>query len=206
MNGEIVVIGDVHGELDALERMIDITSRCTLRVFVGDYVNRGPNSRGVIDRLIALKAHTPTRLLAGNHDEAFLSCLREGRLREFLVIGGAGTIRSYVSRPRSDLLEQLRQVVPPSHLQFLEDLEVSYEADGLRVVHDHAGEHSPDQFVVAGHQVQHSLAPEIGDGFACIDTGCGSRADGLLCGLLWPSRAWALVDREGVVVRDFSIY
>ncbi|MDG1363464.1 MAG: metallophosphoesterase family protein, partial [Akkermansiaceae bacterium] len=69
-----LAISDIHGCLDPLEKMIEIikpTPEDHL-IFVGDYVDRGPNSKGVIDFLINIKNKYNATFLHGNHEEKFL--------------------------------------------------------------------------------------------------------------------------------------
>ena len=79
--GRTFVIGDVHGELGLLDRLLAqlpwIAPEDTL-LFVGDYVDRGPDSRGVIERLRRLPEQTAGRvvLLRGNHEDAWINCSR----------------------------------------------------------------------------------------------------------------------------------
>jgi len=76
MTQPIYAIGDIHGQLEMLEQALarietDGGSDAPI-VFLGDYVDRGPNSRGVIDRLVTGKtAGKPWRFLKGNHDRMF---------------------------------------------------------------------------------------------------------------------------------------
>ena len=65
------IIGDVHGMLRSLTALLDLVSRAdpaAQLLFVGDYVNRGPDSRGVIDLLLTLNN---ARFVRGNHDDVF---------------------------------------------------------------------------------------------------------------------------------------
>ena len=99
--GRTFVIGDVHGELAALDGLLGqlpwIAPDDTL-VFLGDYVDRGPNSRGVIDRLRRLPEQTAGRvvLLRGNHEDAWLACARAPELG-FLGPRGNGCAEMYRS-------------------------------------------------------------------------------------------------------------
>lgn len=94
--------GDIHGELEALERVLSrlpaLTAADTL-VFLGDYVNRGPRSAEVVERLRALPGETPARvvMLRGNHEDAWLRVLDEG-WDNFVITPANGclaTLRSF---------------------------------------------------------------------------------------------------------------
>jgi len=126
-----IVIGDIHGCLaafDALLKAIQPTESDTL-VTVGDYVDRGPDSRGVIDRLIELQQKVRLFPLMGNHEEMMLDVL-ERRIEPYgwLNHGGVQTMESYGFS--GDLT-----VVPDSHRQFLEGLLPFYENATHFVVH-----------------------------------------------------------------------
>ena len=136
----VYAIGDIHGRydlLDGLLRRIEADEAARggrgRLIFLGDYVDRGPQSAAVVERLIALKNERPdTRFLQGNHEEVFLSALTGDlkALRFFNRIGGEETILSYgVGRDAyeradfNDLSRLLCAAVPKSHRNFLSDLE-----------------------------------------------------------------------------------
>ena len=99
----LYVIGDIHGRLDLLERAIAAIGRdverhgpAALTVTVGDYIDRGPDSRGVIERLAANPFPTPYVALKGNHEaflEAFLADPTTGL--HWRLQGGDETLLSY---------------------------------------------------------------------------------------------------------------
>jgi len=97
-------VGDVHGRLDLFEALIGAIERDdrqasvaeTTIVLLGDLVDRGPDSAGVVARARAWQAERKVRLLAGNHEEMFLHSLEDvGVLRHFLRHGGRETALSY---------------------------------------------------------------------------------------------------------------
>src|SRR3954453_8747596 len=101
----VYAIGDIHGRSDLLDRLLsmideDDEARGAARtelIFLGDLVDRGADSFGVVERLMALRETRPVRLLMGNHEEVFLRA-SAGDLRalRFLVrIGGRETLLSY---------------------------------------------------------------------------------------------------------------
>src|ERR1700736_2548363 len=85
--GRTIAIGDVHGcsaALAALVRAIDPTALDTL-VFLGDYIDRGPDSRGVLEKVIALAERSTVMPLLGNHEEMLLAGLEgQSELRYWL--------------------------------------------------------------------------------------------------------------------------
>jgi serine/threonine protein phosphatase 1 len=131
MTGRTIAIGDIHGclkALDALLQAIQPTKEDTI-ITLGDYVDRGPNSKGVIDRLIELGKQTRLVTLMGNHEEMMLSVVkdREEPYR-WLQYGGVDTLDSYGFG--GDL-----SVVPQSHLDFLTNLDEFFETDTHIFVH-----------------------------------------------------------------------
>ena len=72
--GRTLAIGDIHGCLDALKHLWKVINPQANDhvIFVGDYVDRGPNSKGVIDFLISLQSDYKVSFLSGNHEEKFL--------------------------------------------------------------------------------------------------------------------------------------
>jgi serine/threonine protein phosphatase 1 len=196
---ETAFIGDVHGEVHALEDLLRIVLPKSRRlVLLGDLVNRGPASKGVLDLLVQLRdcGAIDVVLLAGNHDEAFADVLKDSaRENEFLRMGGAATIQSYVMPPYRDVFAQLRDAVPASHVSLLESQRIQWESDQVVARHRWTGNSgSSGRYVIAGHSVQVGRVPHIDDGKALIDTGCGTIRGGRLTAFYWPSRSWDQVD------------
>lgn len=80
MTERIIAIGDIHGCAKALKTLVDAiqpTEQDTL-VFLGDYIDRGPESRGVIEQVMALGNHCTVVPLLGNHEEMLLGALAGG--------------------------------------------------------------------------------------------------------------------------------
>jgi serine/threonine protein phosphatase 1 len=126
-----IAIGDIHGclsALDALLNALDLTPEDTL-VTVGDYVDRGPDSKGVIDRLLEIRDRTQLVPLMGNHEEMMLDVLeRRSEPYGWLNHGGVQTMESYGFN--GDLT-----VVPDSHRTFLKTLLPYFENKTHFVVH-----------------------------------------------------------------------
>ena len=127
-------IGDIHGCLAALETLlaaIAATVEDTV-VALGDNVDRGPDSRGVLERLIALAAQTRLVPLLGNHDEMMLSVCegREEMLIDWLLFGGDATLMSYnVDSPE----EVARRW--PKHIDFIRNSRLFFETPRHFFVH-----------------------------------------------------------------------
>ena len=146
-------VGDVHGRLDLLDALLaridaDDAGRGpadTTLIFLGDLVDRGPDSAGVVERLLLLsKSGRSARFLRGNHEEVFLDALDgdEKALRLFSRIGGRETAISYGMDPAEyDALDHeelggaLRRVVPPAHRRFLAGMEDAITMGDYLFVH-----------------------------------------------------------------------
>jgi len=138
--GRVIAIGDIHGCVDELSVMLDVISPTAddTIVFLGDYVDRGPSSRDVIDRLIELRDSGCCRtvFLRGNHEDMFLAFLGErGRHGDaFLFNGGRMTLASYGLAPYLNG-EEVRARLPEAHLDFLRGLELQHLVEPFLFVH-----------------------------------------------------------------------
>jgi serine/threonine protein phosphatase 1 len=187
-------IGDVHGCIDELRYVAQrAIAEVDHVVFLGDYIDRGPDSKAVIDTLVTLQIDYPERttFLRGNHDTELLKVL-EGDVggEKFLRMGGAKTIRSYIDSPYTNALSRLRSTVPQAHRAFLESLQHSYVGKDVVAVHDPSDAPQGSRYVVAGHASQPGLVPLVGTSLALIDTGCGTLKGGRLTCFVWPTREW----------------
>lgn len=124
MPGRVLVVGDIHGcrpELDVLLDSLAPGAGDTV-VFLGDYVDRGPDSRGVIDRLLEVAEDPAVRtvFLRGNHEDMLLGYLgRSGMYGEaFLANGGDVTARSYGVQGTLTPA-RFEAALPETHLAFL---------------------------------------------------------------------------------------
>jgi len=132
------VIGDIHGCVDELDRLLDAlvpTPHDTL-VFLGDYIDRGPAPQAVVDRLLQLSRLGPRCVfLKGNHEDMFLSFLGEGGGHgdSFLSNGGATTLRSYGLEGRLGAVRG--EHLPAAHLRFFRTLTLQHRHDAFLCVH-----------------------------------------------------------------------
>lgn len=149
----IYAVGDVHGCLVELRRaeqriLADIAQerRPGLLILLGDYVDRGPQSAGVLDYLGAASNGGLRRLaLCGNHDSAFLKFIRTPQTSmEWLEYGGKETLLSYGinseqilqrRRGKAVLKEAVSRLVPSAHITFLENLPISVRIANFLFVH-----------------------------------------------------------------------
>jgi serine/threonine protein phosphatase 1 len=134
----LLAIGDIHGCLRALNTLLDAVSPTPddQIITLGDYVDRGPDSRGVLDRLLALHASGQLVALRGNHDLMMLDA-RTGRDPGWLAVGGKQTLSSYgIAEWKIDQLtegqgwfddpDELLANIPEQHWRFLEDHCLAY--------------------------------------------------------------------------------
>jgi serine/threonine protein phosphatase 1 len=148
----IYAIGDIHGRADLLDRVLnridaDLAKNPvsnSVEVFLGDYVDRGPDSRQVLDRLVARKRTHRMVFLKGNHETYLAEFLSNPPiLDEWQRIGGLETLMSYGITPsiNADTAAQARlaaafdQALPESHRQFLGDLQSSFTCGDYYFVH-----------------------------------------------------------------------
>ena len=132
------VVGDIHGCADEADRLLDALapSSTDTVVFLGDYIDRGPASKAVIDRLLRLRHEGPRCVfLKGNHEDMFLAFLgRSGLYGEaFLFNGGEATLRSYGLA--TGIGPVSAELLPPDHVEFLLSLEMHYQHEQFFCVH-----------------------------------------------------------------------
>ena len=142
MPGRTIAIGDIHGCSAALAALLDAIEpgpNDTV-VTLGDYIDRGPDSRGVIEQLIALGQRCRLIALMGNHEEMLLGALGDqGMLRGWLSCGGVEMLASYGFRPTGEARRFLGDLLPREHWAFLTRLRGYHETDSHLFVH--AGYH-----------------------------------------------------------------
>jgi serine/threonine protein phosphatase 1 len=148
----IYAIGDVHGRADLLSELffrIDAHLQNhplnrAVQVFLGDYVDRGPNSRGVLDLLIDRRRQHSTLCLKGNHETYVGQFLNDpSALANWKQIGGLSTIMSYgitpslnpTSAESEKLAVAFRHAIPASHLKFLSGLPLTFTCGDFFFAH-----------------------------------------------------------------------
>jgi serine/threonine protein phosphatase 1 len=139
-SGRLFAVGDVHGCVDELERLLDalpVRADDTV-VFVGDYIDRGPDSRGAVRTVLEWRRSTSARVvcLRGNHEDMALGFLgRAGRWGDaWLRNGGTAALRSYgidLDLAPADVEKRF----PADHVVFFESLGTSYRWNDYLVVH-----------------------------------------------------------------------
>lgn len=171
------IIGDIHGMLRPLQSLLGSIARMDPAahfIFVGDYVNRGPESRKVIDLLLTLPRAT---FLRGNHDDIFDLLVNGdcyithpsardplGAFTWFMQHGLAETLMSYgadwadledaAAHPNPDRIAQFVKPVPQSHRRFLRSLKPVYESEDFFVAHGFWGPGEPDESPTIAQQIE----------------------------------------------------
>ena len=126
-----LIIGDIHGCLELLKRLMDRVKWQPDQdrlIFLGDYIDRGPDSKGVIDFLLQLMRESEkVQCLMGNHESMFLDFLSGVDISTFLINGGEDTLRSYYFDGET--------IIPPEHIHFLKNLQILLEVQNYCTVH-----------------------------------------------------------------------
>lgn len=203
--GRLLAIGDVHGcrvALKKLLKLVELRKEDTV-VMLGDYVDRGPNSKGVISDLLKWKWEAKLVILKGNHElimeRAPLSRTHEGY---WLEVGGEETLNSYGGHLK---------MVPKKHWKFIKEARPYYETEDFIFVHGglspnkaledqdleevcwrrfrDAKAHFSGKTVICGHTVQRKGLPIDKGHSICIDT-AACRSGWLTCLDAGSGRFW----------------
>lgn len=145
----VAAVGDVHGRLDLVEALwtrIDALSRLSaartrILVFIGDYVDRGNQSRELIDRLLQGFTGFETVFLKGNHDDTLLQFLVDPMVGEaWRNFGGLETLHSYgithaQDKPWAQTRSEFAAALPRAHLEFFKNLKLHFTVGDYLFVH-----------------------------------------------------------------------
>jgi len=207
----ITAIGDIHGRHDALVCLLgklkhfeESQVKPVQYVFLGDYIDRGPESAQVIDAVINWNKQHRCIFLSGNHEASFLKFLDAPiRNAEWLNFGGIDTALSYgIRTPMGrlsnkqiiSLADDLKDAIKRDHLEFLANLQLSYESCDYLFVHagvyvnqalsendekSYLWMREPflssntlfDRIIVHGHTITEDFEPEIRQNRIGIETG-----------------------------------
>jgi serine/threonine protein phosphatase 1 len=207
------VVGDIHGSSTQLGVLLEQRRLYLDRqiIFLGDYVDIGPESAKVLDRLVDFGLINKGAIfLQGNHDFALASYLKSGDFVTYAQLGGTATIRAYCGEVRGDVHAQLQNAIPRTHREFLQNLQTHFETSGYLFSHCGYAPEAPlsrsretmvlrshqklfvappslSKVAVCGHYFQPTLNPFISEKVICLDTGC-SILNGPLTAVLLPER------------------
>jgi len=127
----IFIIGDIHGCLGMLNRLmdkIDWRPDSDTLIFLGDYIDRGEDSKGVVELMLDLiNTSSLVTCLMGNHEDIFLNLLAGEDATTFLANGGDTTLESY------HIDGEIR--IPPAHISFFKSLRPWIELEDYYIVH-----------------------------------------------------------------------
>jgi len=205
----LLAIGDIHGCLAAFNDLLNWVRPTPEDVLIalGDFVDRGPDTAGVLERLLDLKTSLALICLRGNHEEMMVAARRGGRsdLKMWLGVGGQQGLNSYG-------VNATLQDVPREHWDFLENGLVDYH-ETERFLFTHATvlsdlpmaeqpayalrweflpgamRHHSGKMVVCGHSSQKPGLPKVIPGAVCIDT-CAHGGGWLTCLDVANGRFW----------------
>jgi serine/threonine protein phosphatase 1 len=140
---KIFAIGDIHGcahKLYALMEKIPIDYANDTLIFIGDYIDRGPQSVEVVTYLVDLKSrHPDTVFLKGNHEDMLQKYLQGTDRLTYLYNGGQHTLESYLNQSNNSESTP----IPADHLEFFDSLVLYYETQDYIFVHAGLRENVP---------------------------------------------------------------
>lgn len=124
MKLQYIAIGDIHGCIKTIEALWDSISSYNnaIFIFIGDYIDRGPDSKGVIEFLINIQSERDCIFLRGNHEQMLLDTFDHGTMDHWLINGGDSTLLSY-----GDDLKITN--IPERHLNFIRKTKLYLNTD-----------------------------------------------------------------------------
>lgn len=127
---KFIAIGDVHGCLKSMEALLEKLKPYYDRqfVFVGDYIDRGPSSKQVVDYLLDFKEEVDCVFLRGNHEQMLLDAFNRDKVSLWMMNGGRSTLESYG-------FTQEDRSLPKKHERFYNDTRLYYDTENYFFVH-----------------------------------------------------------------------
>ncbi|HAB17954.1 MAG TPA: metallophosphoesterase family protein [Verrucomicrobiota bacterium] len=219
-----LAIGDIHGCYAAFETLLEavgVTSDDSL-ILLGDYIDRGPESKAVVARVIKLLERGKVWALQGNHEVMILMARKNSReFQSWRCCGGEETLNSY----HAEFHDDWRQSVPDDHWKFFEETRPWLETETHIFVHasvvpdadmvdqpeyvlywdrfDPRLRHKSGKIVICGHTVQQSGEPALGARSVCIDTGI-YLSKWLTCLDVDTGKYWQANERQAVRTGELS--
>lgn len=125
-----IAIGDIHGCSHSLEAMLDKLEEFEDRtiIFIGDYIDRGPDSKGTVDILLEFEKRRECIFLRGNHEQMLLDAYERNDFDLWLMNGGKSTLESYQAKYN-------RFELPQNHLEFYQNTRMYYDTQDYFFVH-----------------------------------------------------------------------
>jgi serine/threonine protein phosphatase 1 len=187
-----LVIGDIHGCIRAFQKLLEVVApqESDTLIFLGDYVDRGPDSCGVIETIIELQKKCNVVTIRGNHEQMLLQALEDREAyKAWCMYGGREAMESYAKRGHG----WGPQALPKPHDTFLRDQLLDYwETDRHIFIHAsldpeldmkdqpdrllrwepfrNPTRHKSGKQIICGHTSQKTGIPALFDGGLCIDT------------------------------------
>ena len=125
-----IAIGDIHGCFHSMKALLEKLEPYYDRqfVFVGDYIDRGPGSKQVVDYLLDFREKVDCVFLRGNHEQMLLDAFHHNRKDLWFMNGGRATVESYER-------EGVEMKLPDSHIEFYENTRLYYDTEHYFFVH-----------------------------------------------------------------------
>ncbi len=134
-NKKTFIVGDIHGCSNMLKDLVDKIEwnpNSDSLIFIGDYIDRGDDAKGVVDYILELKERSSrVQCLLGNHEQIFQDYLSGINTEVFLINGGSSTLRSYENERDNDN----SPLIPSDHLEFFSSLLPVIELEEYYIVH-----------------------------------------------------------------------
>jgi len=183
-----LAIGDIHGCLKSLETLVDfvgVTPKDTI-ITLGDYIDRGPNSKGVIDFLINLRKKHNLITLKGNHESMILASRDYYEdLMNWLINGGIDTLNSFEAIEFEDIEDHYWEFFKSCknfhetddhifvHAGLAPDLDLHEQEENslLWIRFNDTEQHQSGKQVICGHTPQRPPVPAVKKHAVCIDSG-----------------------------------
>ena len=127
---KIYAFGDIHGCLEKLKLLVELINpeQDDIFIFLGDYINRGSNSFGVIEYLISFSnKYKNSTFLLGNHEKMFLDYMENNFSGKFIINGGMKVVKEYSASGKF--------IIPETHINFLKNLKSYHIFDDFAFVH-----------------------------------------------------------------------